>query len=174
MIFSEISSVSEEKASYFPRAPKLLDRLCEAFRTRHYSITMLPDMLKSPLQDHLKKVKTIHEKDLAEPMSSTAAGAPGFARGSTSAVLARGYKPRASGEPKARPLTVGRPGFVARSTGFEVTMEGLMLIRIRCFDKIRKTIQQAEIEPLRQNSQAFPKVSYTAIKSMLGVLYGSI
>ncbi|MDP2913906.1 MAG: PIN domain-containing protein [Candidatus Aminicenantes bacterium] len=35
----------------------------------------------------------------------TAAGAPGFARGSTSAVLARGYKPRASGEPKARPLT---------------------------------------------------------------------
>jgi len=37
---------------------------------------------------------------------STAAGAPGFARGSTSAVLARGYKPRASGEPKARPLTL--------------------------------------------------------------------
>ncbi len=37
--------------------------------------------------------------------SSTAAGAPGFTRGSTSAVLARGYKPRASGEPKARPLT---------------------------------------------------------------------
>jgi hypothetical protein len=31
--------------------------------------------------------------------------APGFTRGSTSAVLARGYKPRASGEPKARPLT---------------------------------------------------------------------
>ena len=30
---------------------------------------------------------------------------PGLARGSTSAVLARGYKPRASGEPKARPLT---------------------------------------------------------------------
>lgn len=49
-----------------------------------------------------------------------------------------------------------------------------MLIRIRCFDKISKTIQQAEIEPLRQNPKAFPKVSYTAIKSMLGVLYGSI
>jgi hypothetical protein len=31
---------------------------------------------------------------------------PGLTRGSTSAVLARGYKPRASGEPKARPLTV--------------------------------------------------------------------
>ena len=42
----------------------------------------------------------------ADPLrpASTAAGAPGFARGSTSAVLARGYKPRASGEPKARPL----------------------------------------------------------------------
>jgi len=38
-------------------------------------------------------------------ITSTAAGAPGFTRGSTSAVLAHGYKPRASGEPKARPLT---------------------------------------------------------------------
>ncbi len=28
--------------------------------------TMLPDSLKSPLQDHLKRVKTIHERDLAE------------------------------------------------------------------------------------------------------------
>ena len=36
---------------------------------------------------------------------AAAAGAPGFARGSASAVLARGYKPRAGGEPKARPLT---------------------------------------------------------------------
>ncbi len=33
------------------------------------------------------------------------AGAPGFAWGSASAVLARGYKLRASGEPKAQPLT---------------------------------------------------------------------
>ncbi|MCX6563221.1 MAG: hypothetical protein NTU60_06400, partial [Candidatus Aminicenantes bacterium] len=38
-------------------------------------------------------------------VAATAAGAPGITRGSTSAVLARGYKPRASGEPKARPLT---------------------------------------------------------------------
>jgi len=38
-------------------------------------------------------------------ISSAAAGAPGFTRGSTSAVLARGYKLRASDEPKARPLT---------------------------------------------------------------------
>jgi integron integrase len=29
-------------------------------------ITMLPESLKAPLQDHLKKVKAIHEKDLAE------------------------------------------------------------------------------------------------------------
>ena len=29
-------------------------------------ITMLPDSLKSPLRDHLKKVKAIHEKDQAE------------------------------------------------------------------------------------------------------------
>jgi len=43
------------------------------------------------------------------PRNPTAAGAPGFARGSTSAVLARGYKPRASGEPKARPLTRSKP-----------------------------------------------------------------
>ena len=38
------------------------------------------------------------------PSSLTAGGAPGF-RGSISAVLARGYKPRASGEAKARPST---------------------------------------------------------------------
>jgi len=37
LIFSEISSVSEERASYSPRAPKLLDRLREALRSRHYS-----------------------------------------------------------------------------------------------------------------------------------------
>ena len=29
-------------------------------------ITMLPELLNAPLQDHLKKVKAIHEKDLAE------------------------------------------------------------------------------------------------------------
>jgi tRNA threonylcarbamoyladenosine biosynthesis protein TsaB len=43
--------------------------------------------------------------ELAVRSTSTAAGAPSIARGSGSAVLARGYKPRASGEPKARPLT---------------------------------------------------------------------
>jgi molybdopterin-guanine dinucleotide biosynthesis protein A len=46
------------------------------------------------------------DKALLPVGSSTAAGAPDFARGSTSAVLARSYKPRASGEPKARPLTL--------------------------------------------------------------------
>ena len=29
-------------------------------------ITMVPESLKAPLQDHLKKVKTVHERDLAE------------------------------------------------------------------------------------------------------------
>jgi len=29
-------------------------------------ITMLPESLKVPLQDHLKKVKMVHERDLAE------------------------------------------------------------------------------------------------------------
>ena len=29
-------------------------------------ITMLPELIKKPLQDHLRKVKAIHEKDLAE------------------------------------------------------------------------------------------------------------
>lgn len=28
--------------------------------------TMLPESLKKPLQEHLRKVKAIHEKDLAE------------------------------------------------------------------------------------------------------------
>ena len=29
-------------------------------------ITMLPESVKAPLQDHLRKVKVIHERDLAE------------------------------------------------------------------------------------------------------------
>ncbi|WP_347275684.1 tyrosine-type recombinase/integrase [Candidatus Kuenenia sp.] len=29
-------------------------------------ITMLPELLKKPLQDHLLKVRTVHERDLAE------------------------------------------------------------------------------------------------------------
>lgn len=28
-----------------------------------FVVTMLPESLKSPLQDHLKRVKTIHERD---------------------------------------------------------------------------------------------------------------
>jgi len=50
--------------------------------------------------------KPVPRKEDDKMVLSTAAGAPGIARGSTSAVLARGYKPRASGEPKARPLTL--------------------------------------------------------------------
>ena len=67
----------------------------------------------------IKDMGVVGDRGL-EPPTSTAAGAPGLpalicfapedrkARGSTSAVLARGYKARASGEPKARPLTVCR------------------------------------------------------------------
>jgi len=33
--------------------------------------TMLPGTLKSPLQDHLKKVKAIYEKDLADGYGRT-------------------------------------------------------------------------------------------------------
>jgi len=51
---------------------------------------------------------------------STAAGAPGLAGGSTSAVLAREYKPRASGEPKARPLTAHPSSHAALGFEFQV------------------------------------------------------
>ncbi|MCX6562089.1 MAG: DUF1080 domain-containing protein [Candidatus Aminicenantes bacterium] len=54
--------------------------------------------------------------NVSEEMS-TAAGAPGLPGGSTSAVLARENKPRASGEPKARPLTANPPSHAA--LGFE-------------------------------------------------------
>ncbi len=37
MIFSEALSAAEERVPYSTRAPKLLDRLREALRTRHYS-----------------------------------------------------------------------------------------------------------------------------------------
>ncbi len=52
---------------------------------------------------------------------STAAGAPGFARGSTSAVLDRGLYPRASGEPEARPLIWVDAGIVAADHGVAET-----------------------------------------------------
>jgi hypothetical protein len=49
----------------------------------------------------------------ASPGGTDSGRGPGLARGSTSAVLARVYKPRASGEPKARPLT----GLVPQGAG---------------------------------------------------------
>ncbi len=55
---------------------------------------------------------------------ATAAGAPGFARGANSAVLARGYKSRASGEPKARPLTAGTD-FSGRIETYDGAVAGL-------------------------------------------------
>jgi hypothetical protein len=120
----EVVFVAEQKAAYSGRPPKLLDRLREALRSRHYSrrteqtycqwvkrfiffhnirhpaemaeaeingflthlavkekvneilirdgkgakdrITMLPETLKVPLREHLKRVKAIHDRDLAE------------------------------------------------------------------------------------------------------------
>jgi hypothetical protein len=59
--------------------PKLLDHLREALCSRHYSyrteqtychwvkrfiVTMLHESPKRPLQDHLRKVKAIYERDL--------------------------------------------------------------------------------------------------------------
>jgi len=47
--------------------PKLLDQLSEALRSRHYSRrTMLPESIKEALVKHLKRVKEIHDKDLAD------------------------------------------------------------------------------------------------------------
>jgi hypothetical protein len=85
-----------------------------AFRTA--ARAALKDMPEAILVEALAKRFTLFAlyrfdvSYIARPFSikvevSTAAGAPGFARGSTSAVLARENKPRASGEPKARPLT---------------------------------------------------------------------
>ena len=51
-------------------------------------------------------------RDASSSRIATAAGAPGIARGSTSAVLARGKKPRASGELKARPFTKSRRSMI--------------------------------------------------------------
>ena len=59
--------------------PKLLDQLREALRSRrdsrrteqtychwvgHLIVTMLPESLRKPLQNHLQKVKTIYEREL--------------------------------------------------------------------------------------------------------------
>jgi len=57
--------------------------------------------------------------------TSAAAGAPGISWGSSSAVLARGYKPRASGEPKARPLTAALTSQTLES-GFGMKLAALL------------------------------------------------
>ena len=74
-------------------------------------ITDLPPRSYSYLNRHWvlgRAGNRIYHYDYFDPGSSTAAGASGFARGSTSAVLARGYKSRASGESKTRPPTFSR------------------------------------------------------------------
>ena len=44
---------------------------------------------------------------------------------------------------------------------------------IRCLDKNGETLHQSEIEQLRHELRLFPKASYMAIETILGVLYGS-
>jgi hypothetical protein len=45
---------------------KLLVRVREVIRLKHYSITMLPVSLVEPLQNHLTKVRALHKRDLKD------------------------------------------------------------------------------------------------------------
>ena len=62
--------------------PKLLDRLRDALRARHYSPrteqgyrrTMLPVAVKGPLWEHLVRVRQIYQQDLTERYGSGLAG----------------------------------------------------------------------------------------------------
>jgi hypothetical protein len=62
---------------------------------------------------------------------------------------------------------VGQPGF-------EVVMECLMLICLKHHDKNSTTTEQLEISLVMPEEMPFSQVSYTALKAMFGVLYGSI
>ena len=91
----------QARSSVVGAKPKLLDRLREALRSRHYSmeclrlrvqeidfarneitvcdgkgakgrITVLPESLKKPLQEHLRKVKAIHERGPGRRMGACA------------------------------------------------------------------------------------------------------
>jgi len=57
---------------------------------------------------------------------------------------------------------------------FEVVMEGLMPIRPKHHDKNSTTTRQLEISLVMPEEIPFSQVSYTALKAMFGVLYGSI
>jgi tetraacyldisaccharide 4'-kinase len=86
---------------------------------------------RSPFREGIPALRRADILLLKNPDPATAAGAPGFARGSASAVLARGYMPRASGELKARPLTAAalRAKFPALSVfEYAVEVKGLALL----------------------------------------------
>jgi len=84
----------------FFTAAQLVVRLSEAF-----SNGSLEKVLSSILKAQLLIIDSGRGPGLCSLHARSDEG--GLARGSTSAVLARGYKSRASGEPKARPLTNG-------------------------------------------------------------------
>jgi site-specific recombinase XerD len=56
---------------------EILVRDGKGFKDR---ITMLPESLKTPLRDHLREVKAIHEKDLADGWGRVHMPYPGFPR----------------------------------------------------------------------------------------------
>lgn len=71
MLFA--GDVGMSDPSTVTRAPRLLDQVRAAIRLRHYSpkteeayrVTMLPDAVRRPLEDHLQTMKTQHDEDLA-------------------------------------------------------------------------------------------------------------
>jgi len=98
----DIGATVEKAAANLARHKVSFDEAAKAvFGRADVTLASLRDGLTAHELAHQEEKKAAYFPIGASP----AAGAPGFARGSTSAVLARGYKPRASGEPKARPLT---------------------------------------------------------------------
>ena len=56
------------------------------------------------------------------------------------------------GESHRRWSATGRPGFAARSTGYEAIMEHIMPIRIKHHDKTSISMQQADISTVTTDS----------------------
>ena len=70
--------------------------------------------------------------------------------------------------------TVDRLAFAAPSSVYDRKSEVFMPIRIKYHYKNSTTTQQLEISLVMPEETTFSQVSYTAIKAMFGVLYGSI
>jgi hypothetical protein len=64
--------------------------------------------------------------------------------------------------------------FAAQLMRFEVVREGLMPIHLKHHDKNITTAQQLEISLVMPEEVPPSQVSYTALKTVFGVLYGSI